>query len=204
MGSDSEQSPPRPLTEADAGAAAALTARAFAWHEPWGEFTFPDPSDREQRMRELIEADIRERFLPYGEGWTIGLETLTLWIPPTDQPDAAVFARRRSEEDYAAYGERETVIRAIDDFIRTGRPEEPHWFLDTIATEPDRFGQGLAGSLLAHDLELRDRAGEICALDTHTPRQVAFYERHGFEVVARGEPAPDFPIVVMVRRPRDI
>lgn len=197
---------PRPLSEADATAAAALTARAFAWHEPWGEFTFPDPSDREERMRELIEADIRERFLPYGENWTIddgtNLLTLTLWIPPSGTPDAKVFARRRSEEDYASYGEREPVIRAVDDFIRSGRPSEPHWFLDTIATEPELFGRGLAGSLLAHDLELRDEAGDLCALDTHTPRQVAFYERHGFEVVARGEPAPGFPIVVMARQPR--
>ncbi len=201
-GGDSQ---PRPLTEADASAAAALTARAFAWHEPWGEFTFPDPSDREERMRELIEADIRERFLPYGENWTVGQEklmTLTLWIPPSDTPDAKVFARRRSEEDYATYGEREPVIRAIDDFIRSGRPSEPHWFLDTIATEPELFGRGLAGRLLAHDLELRDEAGELCALDTHTPRQIAFYERHGFEVVARGEPAPGFPVVVMAREPR--
>ena len=202
MASGSEPAAPRPLTADDAGEAAALIARAFAWHEPWGEFTFPDPSDREERMRELIEADIRERFLPYGDNWTIDLETVTLWIPPSDEPDAAVFARRRSEEDYAAYGERETVIRAIDEFIRSGRPSEPHWFLDTIATEPALFGRGLAGRLLAHDLELRDQAGEICALDTHTPRQVAFYERHGFEVVAQGEPAPDFPIVVMARWPK--
>ncbi len=202
MASGSESAAPRPLTEADASAAAALTARAFAWHEPWGEFTFPDPSDREERMRELIEADLRERFLPHGENWTIDLMTLTLWIPPADKPGTDCFARRRSEEDYATYGEREPVIRAVDDFIRSGRPSEPHWFLDTIATEPDLFGQGLAGRLLAHDLELRDEAGELCALDTHTPRQVAFYERHGFEVVARGEPTPGFPIVVMAREPR--
>jgi len=201
--SDSE---PRPISEADASSAAALTARAFAWHEPWGEFIYPDPDGREELMRERIEADIRERFLPYGDNWTIdrGQEpaTLTLWIPPSDDPDAKVFARRRSEEDYASYGEREPVIRAVDEFIRGGRPTEPHWFLDTIATEPELFGQGLAGRLLAHDLKIRDEAGELCALDTHTPRQVAFYERFGFEVVARGEPSPGFPIVVMAREPR--
>jgi len=195
---------PRQLEVADVERAAALTARAFAWHEVWGEFTFPDPSDREERMRELIAADIRDRFLPHGECWTIDLETLTLWIPPRDRPGTEVFGARRSEEDYAAYGDREPAIRATDELIRSLRPTEPHWFLDTIATEPELFGRGLAGSLLAHDLELRDRAGDVCALDTHTPRQIAFYERHGFAVVGRGEPAPGFPIVVMVREPRPL
>lgn len=191
----------RPLEPGDAAPAAALIARAFAWHEPWGEWTMPDPSDREERLRTLVEVDIRERFLPHGDCWTIGLETVTLWIPPRDRPGAASFAARRSEDDYASYGDREPAIRAADELIRSLRPERPHWFLDTIATEPELFGRGLAGRLLAHDLETRDDDGELCALDTHTPRQVAFYQRHGFEVVGRGEPAPGFPIVVMVREP---
>jgi GNAT superfamily N-acetyltransferase len=162
----------------------------------------PDPSDREERMRAVVEADIRERFLPHGDCRTIGLETVTLWIPPRDHAGAECFAARRSEEDYASYGDREPAIRAADELIRSLRPERPHWFLDTIATEPALFGRGLAGRLLEHDLAARDAVGEPCALDTHTPRQVAFYERHGFEVVGRGEPAPGFPIVVMLREPR--
>ncbi len=187
---------------ADADRAAALIARAFAWHEPWGAWTLPDPSDREQRLRERIVADIRDRFLAHGDCWTIGLETVTLWIPPRDHPGAERFDARRSEDDYGSYGERAPAIRAADELIRSLRPSAPHWFLDTIATEPALFGHGLAGRLLDHDLRLRDRAGELCALDTHTPRQVAFYERHGFAVVGRGEPAPGFPIVVMAREPR--
>jgi len=77
-------------------------------------------------------------------------------------------------------------------------------FAERLAAEELRGDwRGLAGRLLAHDLEARDSAGEVCALDTHTPRQIAFYERHGFEVVGRGEPAPGFPIVVMVREPHE-
>ena len=198
MASGSE---PRALEAGEAGRAAALIARAFAWHEPWGEWTMPDPSDREERLRALVEADVRDRFLPHGEARTIDLETVTLWIPPHDGADSETFARRRTEEDYASYGDRQPAIRAADELIASLRPAEPHWFLDTIATEPELFGRGLAGRLLADDLRRRDAAGDRCALDTHTPRQIAFYERHGFEVTGRGEPAPGFPIVVMVREP---
>ena len=195
------RSEPRALEASEAGRAAALIARAFAWHEPWGEWTMPDPSDREERLRALVEADVRDRFLPHGDARTIDLESVTLWIPPHGRADTETFARRRTEDDYAAYGDREGAIRAADELIRSLRPEEPHWFLDTIATEPELFGRGLAGRLLADDLRRRDLAGDLCALDTHTPRQIAFYERHGFRVVGRGEPAPGFPIVVMVREP---
>lgn len=199
MGSGSE---PRPLGSADAGRAAALIARAFAWHEPWGAWTVPDPGSREELLRERFDADIRARFLPHGDCRTIDLETVTLWIPPRDHPGTECFNARRSEDDYDSYGERATAIRAVDELIRSLRPSEPHWFLDTIATEPALFGRGLAGRLLSDDLERRDRSGDICALDTHTPRQVAFYERHGFTVVGSGEPASGLPIVVMVREPR--
>jgi ribosomal protein S18 acetylase RimI-like enzyme len=192
---------PRALRAEDVDAAAALIARAFAWHEPWGEWTLPDPADREQRLRDLVAADVRDRFLPQGEAWTIGLESVTLWIPPRTRPGAEAFASRRSEADYASYGDRAPAIRAADELIRSLRPAEPHWFLDTIATEPRLFGRGLAGRLLAHDLAIRDANGESCALDTHTPRQVAFYERHGFAVTGQGEPAPGFPIFVMARPP---
>lgn len=201
MGSDSE---PRPLGSADADRAAALIARAFAWHEPWGAWTVPDERVREERLRERFVADIRARFLPHGECRTIGLETVTLWIPPRDRPGAECFDARRSEDDYDSYGDRAPAIRAVDELIRSLRPSEPHWFLDTIATEPELFGRGLAGRLLADDLERRDSVGDLCALDTHTPRQVAFYERHGFGVVGSGEPAPGLPIVVMVREPRAV
>lgn len=193
---------PRPLEAADVDRAAALIARAFAWHEPWGAWTVPDPSEREPLLRERFAADIRERLLPHGDCRTIDLETVTLWIPPRDHPGAECFNSRRSEEDYDSYGDRAPAIRAADELIRSLRPSEPHWYLDTIATEPELFGRGLAGRLLADDLRRRDRAGDCCALDTHTPRQVAFYERHGFEVVGSGEPAPGFPIMVMVREPR--
>lgn len=194
-------SEPRAIVPSEVERAAALIARAFAWHEPWGEWTMPDPNGREERLRALVEADVRERFLPRGEARTIDLKSVTLWIPPHGGADTETFARRRTEEDYAAYGDRQDAVRAADDLIRSLRPTEPHWFLDTIATEPDLFGRGLASRLLADDLRRRDEAGDLSALDTHTPRQVAFYERHGFRVAGRGEPAPGFPIVVMIREP---
>lgn len=194
---------PRPLELADLPEATVAIARAFAWHEPWGAWAIPDESDREQRLHALIDADVRDRFLPCGECWTIGGTCTTLWIPPVgpERAGTEVFARRRFEAEYASYGDRAEAMRAGDDLISSLRPEGEHWYLDTIATDPPFFRRGLAGRLLDHDLAIRDAAGEVCALDTHTPRQVAFYEGRGFEVVGEGKLSPELTVVMMLRQP---
>lgn len=192
---------PRPLELSDLPEATRAIARAFAWHEPWGDWAMPDHGDREERLHRLIEADVRERFLPFGECWTIGGVTTTLWIPPVGSaPGTEAFARRRGEAEYASFGERSEAMRAGDELIASLRPAEAHWYLDTIATAPELFGRGLAGRLLEHDLAIRDAAGDLCALDTHTPRQVCFYERHGFSVLGEGALSAELPVVMMVRR----
>lgn len=193
---------PRPLELSDLPEATRAIARAFAWHEPWGAWAMPETEGREVRLHSLIEADVRERFLPHGECWTIGGASTTLWIPPAGRPGAEVFAHRRGEAEYAYYGDRGDAMRAGDELIASLRPREEHWYLDTIATDPELFGRGLAGRLLAHDLEIRDAAGDVSALDTHTPRQIAFYERHGFEVVGEGQLSPELSVVMMARQPR--
>ena len=193
---------PRPLELSDLPAATRTIARAFAWYEPWGAWAMPDEEGREERLHALIDADVRERFLPHGECWTIGGACTTLWIPPVGPPGTEMFESRRGETEYASYGDKAEAMRAGDALIRELKPEQPYWYLDTIATEPRLFGNGLAGRLLSHDLAIRDAAGDVTALDTHTPRQVAFYERHGFEIVGEGALSPELSVVMMVREPR--
>ena len=193
---------PRPLELADLAAAPSTLARAFAWHEPFGEWAMPDESTREQRLGARVSADIRDRFLPDGECWTIGGACVTLWIPPLSGDGTESLEARRSESDYAEFGERADALRAGDALISSLKPPQPHWFLDTIATAPEYHRRGLAGRLLDHDLAIRDAAGDACALDTHTPMQIAFYESRGFEVIGKGALGPDLDVFLMLRPPR--
>lgn len=186
---------PRPLEQADVEQAARAFALAFAWHEPWGEWAMPDPSDREERVFERFASDMRGRFITHGECWTIGAACTTLWIPP----GVPELAERRSEPDYAAFGAVADAMRAGDELIRSLKPATEHWYLDTIGTEPALHGKGLGGRLLDHDLAIRDGAGDACALDTHTPENIGFYERRGFEVTGEGELGPGLSVYMMVR-----
>lgn len=199
--SPAELGPPRALRESDLPTAVPSIAKAFSWHEPWGAWALPDESKREQILSSLIEADIRERFLAAGEGWTIGGVCVTLWIPPQSEPGSELFARRRSEEDYAVYGARGEALREADRRLAEMLPAEEHWYLDTIATDPDWRRRGIGGRLLDHDLEIRDSRGHACALDTHTPENVAFYRRRGFELIAEGRMPDDGPDLYVMFRP---
>ncbi len=189
---------PRRLEVADVDRVARVFARAFAWHEPWGDWAMPDPSDREQRIFDRFKWDLLERFIPEGECWTIGGATATMWIPP----GVEALASRRSESDYASFGEVAEAMREGDELISSMKPDVEHWFLDTIATDPDLHGRGLGGRLLDHDLAIRDAAGDACALDTHTPDNISFYARRGFEVVDEGQLRGGPPVVLMFRPPR--
>lgn len=196
-----ELGPPRALSESDLATAVPAIARAFAWHEPWGAWVLPDESSREATLAERVEADIRERFLSAGECWTIGGVCVTLWIPPAEEPGAGPLSHRRSETDYAVYGARADALREADRQRAEMVPTEPHWYLDTIATDPAWRRRGLGARLLDHDLEIRDERGEACALDTHTPENVGFYGRRGFEVIATGRMPEDGPELFVMFRP---
>lgn len=193
---DSGSEEPRRLRAADVDRAARVFARAFAWHEPWGDWAIPDPANREERIYAQFHADLLERFLPYGECWTIGAGTATtMWIPPGVEQ----LASRRSESDYAAYGHLGDELRAGDELIASLKPRTVHWYLDTIATDPDLHGRGLGGRLLDHDLAIRDAAGHACALDTHTPENIGFYERRRFEVIGEGPLGNRLDVYMMFR-----
>jgi ribosomal protein S18 acetylase RimI-like enzyme len=150
-----------------------------------------------------VAADLRGRFLDEGWCWTIGGgAALTMWIPPLSGTGEERLAARRSDEDYAKYGEFADGLRAGDSLINSFKPPQPHWFLDTIAVAPEYHRRGLGARLLDHNLALRDAAGDVCALDTHTEDNIGFYGRRGFEVVGHGPLAEGLEVYVMVRQPR--
>lgn len=191
----------RPVQASEIPALARVIARAFAWHEPWGAFCFPDDSQREDRLAELAEYDLAHSYVPAGCAWAIEGSSVAMWIPPDGHPLAAHFGPdRRDSSQYEIYGERADLVRANDRLINELRPAFPHWYLDTLATDPERFGEGLAGRLVEHGLAVCDDTGVPVALDVHLERNRRFYARWGFEVSATGRiPGEALDVAIMVR-----
>lgn len=67
-------------------------------------------------------------------------------------------------------------------FLQARHPAEPHWFLESLATDPAAQGRGVASSLMRPILEKCDRDGLTAYLETQNPANVSFYERRGFAV----------------------
>jgi GNAT superfamily N-acetyltransferase len=64
---------------------------------------------------------------------------------------------------------------------------QPHWYLWVIGVDPPQQGRGLGSSLVQTMLERADADGLPCYLETHKSRNVTFYEKHGFSVIASGD-----------------
>jgi ribosomal protein S18 acetylase RimI-like enzyme len=86
--------------------------------------------------------------------------------------------------------------------IRKYHPEDPYWYLADIGVDPMMQGRG-RGALMMKDMLRRcDNEKKIVYLESSNPRNISFYERHGFEDVGEilvGNPEPLTP---MVRAPR--
>jgi GNAT superfamily N-acetyltransferase len=66
-------------------------------------------------------------------------------------------------------------------------PSDPHWYLGVLASDPDRWGTGLASTVIEAGLACADADGLACCLETSTESNRAFYERRGF---TRSTPVP--------------
>lgn len=73
------------------------------------------------------------------------------------------------------------------DWVASRVPDEPLWYLDQLAVEPARQGQGVGSALIEHGLAMAHADGLPSFLETGNPDNVAYYERFGFAVIEEGD-----------------
>jgi ribosomal protein S18 acetylase RimI-like enzyme len=64
-----------------------------------------------------------------------------------------------------------------------------HWYLWAFGVDPDRQRQGVGGQLLQAGLARADADRLQCYLETNNVLNLIFYQKRGFKVVSRGQPA---------------
>jgi len=80
------------------------------------------------------------------------------------------------------------------------RPDRPHYYLETLAVDPQLQRRGIGAALLSYLTDKADREGILVYLSTTDPRNVPLYERHGFRTVSETEQS-GVPSYHMERRP---
>jgi ribosomal protein S18 acetylase RimI-like enzyme len=100
---------------------------------------------------------------------------------------------REATSRFLAYG------RAVE-AMRIAAVPEPHWYLAGIGVDPAQRRRGIGSALLAPGIDASVRDRVPCALLTNTEENLAFYGRHGFEVVQEGRTPDQGPRAWMMRR----
>lgn len=200
---------PVPLNPAARGRAAETLVQAFR-DDPLYAYIIPDEAHRIRSTRGLWDALIRVT-LVYGQVWTTPeLNGVACWLSPGNAEIGfrhmlrTGFALARAMMRFESGARRRAMwlIDHMDEVHRRVMPE-PHWYLWTLGVEPAAQGQGIGGSLLGPVLARASAAGLPCYLETQTERNVAFYRKHGFEVLTEERvPGHDLMLWTMARSQR--
>ncbi|MBD7918071.1 GNAT family N-acetyltransferase [Cellulomonas sp. Sa3CUA2] len=174
----------RPATSADVPSLRTVCALAYD-ENPLMRWVLPDASTRADACAAWLGPSL-ERYLATGRLDVLVVDehvvAVAAWRPPgtdvgtgaTTLPSPAGVLRALVGATRAAQ-----VLEALGG---TGAlaPAEPGAYLNYLAVHPEHQSRGFGGRLLRHGLDaLRGEAGTPW-LATTDPRNVPFYERHGF------------------------
>jgi GNAT superfamily N-acetyltransferase len=171
------------MTERDVDAVAAASARAF-YDDPLQVWALPDDASRLAKLEAMFALQTRVASLPLGECYTDdSCSVACFWAPPDRwQPPSDVVAELAPLRDILAEGLSRFVLAMHA--MHAVHPDEPHWYLQGLGTDPPRQGEGLASAVLEPVLAHCDRHGVPAYLESTKERNVAFYEHHGWHVTA--------------------
>lgn len=70
----------------------------------------------------------------------------------------------------------------ISELMKKNHPEEPHWYLGVIGSDPTVRGAGFGNALMRSRLDRCDAEGAPAYLESSKESNVPYYMRFGFEV----------------------
>jgi GNAT superfamily N-acetyltransferase len=201
--------PPRPGTPEvrgarpdDVPALSSMLAVTFE-DDPVANHIFPSARRRPAGLRTYFRLQIAGDYLPFGGVYTTeGLDGTAVWGPPGKPLLAGTRGLLHVIPVFPyVVGNLMQTLRLLAR-IEALHPKEPHWYLATLGTRPDRQGHGVGSALMAPVLARCDAEGIPAYLESSKERNVPFYRRHGFEVQHEIR-LPDAPVIwTMWREPR--
>lgn len=148
--------------------------------DPMARWAWPDSSEYLRIMPQFVMA-FGGRAFEHGTAYiTEGTRAAALWLPPGVEPDEAAMGAVMGG---ALRPEIAQDIGHVLQRMAEHHPHEPHWYLPIIAADPNWIGQGLGTLLMKHALRRCDEEGVAAYLESSNPRNIPFYERHGFRIV---------------------
>ncbi len=180
------------LKESQLDEAGEVLGRAF-FDDPLMEYILPDADSRSDKVTWFLRTGARYGQL-FGEVHTTpeSVDGAACWIPP-GEADMTLFRMARAgmllvpfKLGLGAFRRFLKVNDYIEELHKRDMPED-HWYLMILGVDTEKQGQGVGSSLVAPMLARAEAEGLPCYLETMKEINVAFYEKHGFQVVVEDD-----------------
>jgi len=80
------------------------------------------------------------------------------------------------------FGLRTAVARGVQEAVKRVHPEEPHWYLAVLGSDPTVRGKGFGQVLMQSRLDRCDAEHAPAYLESSKPDNIPYYQRFGFTV----------------------
>jgi ribosomal protein S18 acetylase RimI-like enzyme len=165
--------------------------------DPMARWAWPESSEYLRTMPRFVNAFGGQAF-EHGTAYvTEGARAAALWLPPGVEPDEAEMGAIMEKTLRPEIAE---DIGVVMKGMAEHHPLEPHWYLPVIAADPNWIGQGLGAVLMKHALRRCNEEGVAAYLESSNPRNISFYERHGFEIIGKIQSGSS-PVLTPMLRP---
>jgi GNAT superfamily N-acetyltransferase len=195
-----------PIQPRDYVRAAEVLTKAF-FNDPVTCYVQPDAARRARGLPWLHERYVAVIAAMGTAFMTTNCEGVALWIPPANRGHIPLWPLIRSGLWQVPFriglSRLPHLLRAQEDSEKRRRDEvtEPHWVLDVLGVHPDHQGKGVGGALVRQMIARADAEGIPCHVITHNDKNVAIYERLGFQLLQGKCVLPGGPVTYSLRRP---
>jgi GNAT superfamily N-acetyltransferase len=147
----------------------------------------PDNGSRLKSLTRTFAPLARHHFLPRTAS-EVGLRdgtigAATLWDPPGQRKDSRLTKLMMMPAMMWAFRSRVPASQRVMELMEEHHPEEPHWYLMVIGSDPSVRGEGFGHSLMRSRLDRCDAEGAPAYLENSNPKNEPYYLRFGFEVM---------------------
>ncbi len=192
----------RKATLADVEPLSEAIARAFD-DDPIWNFLFPQRR-RHERARAFVAYGLKHHYLAHDETWTTadGAQGAAVWMPPNKWRQGNLETIRSLPTVLRVIGARLPAASRAMVTIEGAHPPGEHYYLSILGTDPAHQGHGVASACLEPVLNRCDEQGIGAYLESSKETNIAFYNRHGFEVTRELALPNGPPLWLMWREPR--
>lgn len=161
-----------------------VLARAF-YGDPVMKWMLPDDAARERGLGRMFATMIRHHFLRT-EGVEVAgdgpIGAAALWDPPGEWRQTGLQELRMMPAFMLALGSNVRRGQQVADLMKEHHPEEPHWYLGVIGSDPTVRGTGYGQALMRSRLDRCDAEHAPAYLESSNPDNIPYYQRFGFDV----------------------